>query len=478
MRAAIGPGLAHLTLLGAGFGILYAIGVLRDITPRRLLAAAGLAYLTGVSVVMLVLIALLVIGVPLSLPLFVGLSVVFALPVLLGLRHRSAWTGLRLREGLRGLDLEGRIVAGIVVAVAIFAVVGIYTAGVRPLTEFDAWQLWTRKALLLFYDPHLPVEVLTSKVAYVNVQPDYPLLLPVLEAVQFRAGGRPDTQEAHATTWLLCVAATWALAYVASRCARPFVWIGVPAGVVVLLGAQAVTGYADVPVAGFLGVGTLAVGFWLQSGHRSDLALGAIMLGGAAATKNEGLVGAAIVFGVAVVTCVVPRLWRAAAETACAGALTAIAAIVPWRAWMAAHDVSGTLAAGDGLNPAYLVDHFDRVWPSIRSIAAQLVTLPVAEVTVAIGIAIALVRIRSLPRLAAFYLGVGLLYFMSLVWAYWISPLPLVFHIVTSVDRVVFGLALIAVAAILHLGQSDVAPAEEGPPETPELPTTSQSLTL
>jgi hypothetical protein len=106
------------------------------------------------------------------------------------------------------------------------------------------------------------------------------------------------------------------------------------------------------------------------------------------------------------------------------------------------------------------------------------VTLPVAEVTVAIGIAIALVRIRSLPRLAAFYLGVGLLYFMSLVWAYWISPLPLVFHIVTSVDRVVFGLALIAVAAILHLGQSDAAPVEEERPETPELPTTSQSLTL
>jgi hypothetical protein len=447
-------------LLAAGFGILWAAGVLRELTPRRMLAAAGLAYLAGVAVVMVVLIALVVIGVPLSLGLFVAVGVVAALPALAGLRHRSAWEWLHVREGLRGLDLEGRVVAALLAGVALLGLVGIYSAGVMPLSEFDAWQLWTRKAIMLFYEPHLPVQLFTSRLAYANVQPDYPLLLPMLEAVQFRAGGRPDTQEAHATTWILFVGAVWALAYLASRVSRPFVWAGVSAGVAFLFSSQAISGYADVPVAAFLGLGTLATGLWLERGRRSDLALAAIMLGGAAATKNEGVVGAAIVFAVAVVVAAVERRRAVALATAGAGVLTALAAILPWRLWMTAHDVRGTLSLGDGLSPSYLADHFDRVWPSVEALTSQLVGLPAARVVVALGIAIAIVRLRSLPRLAWFYLGVGVLYYLSLVWAYWISPLGLQFHIQTSVSRVVLGVVLLAVAATVHLGwRTDEAPS-------------------
>ena len=331
---------------------------------------------------MVVLIALLVIGVPLSLGLFVGVAVVVALPAVAGLRRRSAWTGLRVREGLRGLDLEGRIVAGVVVGVALLALAGLLTAGVRPLTEFDAWQLWTRKAVMLFYEPHLPVEMLTSRIAYANVNPDYPMLLPLLEAVQFRAGGRPDTQEAHTTTWYSFVAGVWAFAWLASRTSRPYVLGGsVTAGLAAPLAPQAITAYADVPVALFLGVGTLAMGLWLQDGRRSDLALASI---GARrhgiAEENEGLVGAVIVFAVAVAVCLVARRRSDGLLAAGAAVATAVVAILPWRLWMTSHGVEGMISASEGLDPSYLADRFDRVWPSVQALVSQIVGQPMAQV--------------------------------------------------------------------------------------------------
>jgi hypothetical protein len=72
------------------------------------------------------------------------------------------------------------------------------------------------------------------------------------------------------------------------------------------------------------------------------------------------------------------------------------------------------------------------------------------------------VRLRSMPRVAVFYLAVGLLYFLSLVWAYWSTPLDLEFLIGTSVTRVHVGVALLATAAILQLAGEPTA-VEEPP---------------
>jgi hypothetical protein len=119
---------------------------------------------------------------------------------------------------------------------------------------------------------------------------------------------------------------------------------------------------------------------------------------------------------------------------------------------MAAHDVTGTLPLSKGLSPSYLVDRFERVWPSVEAVASQITGNLAAQITIPIAIALAIVRLRTLSRLAAFYLAVGVLYCAGLVWAYWISPLELQFHIYTSVGRVIIPAALIALAAILHLG--------------------------
>lgn len=462
MRAALGPTLAHLALLCAGLGLLSGLGVIKA-TPRQLLAAGGLAYLAGASVVMVVLIGLAVAGVPLSLGLFAAICLVCALGLVVGVRRGWPMEGLRVRQGLRDLDLEGRIVAALIAGMVLFAIVGFATAGLKALVEFDAWQLWTRKAILLFWYPDLPTKVFTSTTAYANVQPDYPLLLPMLEAMQFRAGGRPDPAQAHATTWILFVAGVWALAFLGSRITRPFIAVGIPAGLMVLFSAAALSAYADVPVAVLVAPGMLAIALWLQHGRPVDLALGAILLGGAAAAKNEGIQAAAIVFLVATLVRAWAREWREAAVVAATGIATALVAILPWRAWMAAHDVTATLSLSDGLNPSYLVDRFDRVWPSIERLSGQLTGQPLAQATFAIGIAIAIASIRWLPRLAAFYLAVGFLYCVSIVWAYWISPLDLNFHLATSVERVVYVPALMGAAAVLHLSL-----AGDAPPKAPD----------
>src|SRR5205085_2371168 len=61
--------------------LLRATGFVRRGSPARWVAAAGLAYLCGVSGVMLVAIVLLILGVPFSLTTFGVLCVVLALPL-------------------------------------------------------------------------------------------------------------------------------------------------------------------------------------------------------------------------------------------------------------------------------------------------------------------------------------------------------------------------------------------------------------
>jgi hypothetical protein len=460
MRAAIGPALAHLAMLGAGFGVLRLIGTLSPITPRRVLANAGLAYLAGIGVVTMVLLALMTAGVALSLGLFAALCAVLAVPFLIGLLRPDAWRGLDVRRGLRGLDTEGRLVAAVIVGLLALAVVVTASAGLLTLGEYDAWQSWTRKALLLFYDPHLPKEIFSAHVTS-EVKPDYPLLLPLFEALQMRAGGTPNESQAHIGPWLILVASIWAVCGLGARVTRPFVWVSVAGGVGVLLVPTALTAYADVPGAGFVAVGTLALGLWLHDRRLPDLLLAAIVLGAAAGMNVEGLGAAIIAFAVVVVLLGIGREWRPAGLAALAGGVALIVAVVPWRLWVSAQGIKGSVTLSESVSPAYLLDHFDRVWPSVQAIASQFTSQNLAQITIPVAIALAIVRLRDAPRLAVFYLAVGVLYVVSLVWAYWTSPYDLGFHIFTSVGRVFIGPVAIAMVALVHLsgerGQSSSA---------------------
>ena len=83
MRINAGPVAADLLFVLAGFGVLNAVGLLRN-SLYDAFAAIGLAFLAGVSFVVTVAIALLTIGVPFRLPAFVALSLAIAVLGLLG----------------------------------------------------------------------------------------------------------------------------------------------------------------------------------------------------------------------------------------------------------------------------------------------------------------------------------------------------------------------------------------------------------
>lgn len=453
MRADLAPFGVDVLLALAGLAILLAIGVV----PRRpgsWMAALGLAYLTGAAVVPLALTALLAIGAPFTLETF-GVVVLVCLGI-------GAWGWRRAdepppraapwwRRPWRSWPAEVWVVGAFVVVFGAFALIGLRSAWVMPLTEWDAWSIWARKAQMLTGHDSLVTGFFASD-SYSWVHLDYPIQIPVWEALHFRARGSFETVALLRHFWLFLVAFVWAVAYLLRDRVRPLVW----APLLLLAAAapgvwgQLLTGYADVPMAMFVCLGAIALALWLDGGDGRRLALAAVMLAAAANTKNEGLMAAvalllvagAIAFGRGMR---VRQLGLAAAVTG--------AAILPWRIWTAAHHIEGDMPVLKGLNPGYLLDRTERVWPSVEAILHEggdvgrwRYLLPLAGLVVGAALISGVGR-----RVATFYLASFLLAAAGFVWSYWISSYPLEWHLQTSAGRVVAVLILIGLAALVHL---------------------------
>jgi 4-amino-4-deoxy-L-arabinose transferase-like glycosyltransferase len=333
----------------------------------------------------------------------------------------------------------------------------------------------------MFFGSHLPLAVFKSK-AEGYIQAYYPLGYPLLLAAHMRSMGLYETSTVHVVVWVLLIAFVWAGAFLASQVTRPLVWAAMLPGTVFLVYSQASTGYADIPVAIFLGLAVLATGIWLERRRRADLWVACLLLAGAVQIKNEGFTGALIIMVVA--GCYLLRASDRLAglrELAVGAGGVVLLAILPWRLWLAANHIQGDHSLGKTFDPAYLVDHFKRVWPSLKALEAQITSQMGTSTLIVIALVLAVVRLRGRDRspLSGFYLAVGLLYFLSLLAAYWTSPFDesgLPFYIETSVFRIVpGGLGFICVGAILHLSNvaSSLTPRARGdtsrasPPQPP-----------
>jgi hypothetical protein len=479
VRTTLGPIFLAGLFVVAGLGILHALRPFAHRPLRGAIAtivgAVGLAYMIGVAAVILIAIALLVLGVTLSLASFTVLALAVAV---VGL----AIGMLRLRRTPGELAAPARIAVparvdliAIGVAVLLFggymlAVLTQYTSA--PMAEWDSWTIWTRKGVALFTIGNLDPNFWASP-AYTFMHQDYPLLLPMLENLHFNAIGRVDTQSVHVQFWFLMFAFPWALGYLAARSGRALIWAPVamgaaltPAFITVMIG-----GLADVPSAVFVCAGVLALGLWVDTRDRFNLAVATILLAGAASTKNEGLLAAAVALVIAGVVSIPERPRRALKDWAVAVVVFGLA-IAPWQLWAASQGVPKDVNAGDGLNPIYLFEHFDRFMPSVRALEAQIVDQTRWSYVVPIAIVIAAVAIfvRRATRAGAFYLLCGLAVFFSLVWAYWASPHPLDAYLAQSAFRVVDGLVAVSMAALVHLAPrlASMAPfagVEADPPD-------------
>ncbi len=477
MRGALAPVALHLLILLGGLGLLRAGRVVPSLWSVRALAAGGLAYLCGLAVTLTLSILLLVAGGPFNIATFAGICVLLASPLILDLRELASRT-IKLPEWRASprawweqAPLERRLAVLTVVAFALIGVVGLLTLSGQPIDReagFDTWNLWVRKANLMFFGSHLPTAIFRSH-AEGYIQAYYPIGYPLLLAAHMRAIGLYETSTVHVVVWVLLLAFVWGGAFLASQVTRPLVWSSLLPGAVFLVYGQASSGYADIPVAIFLGLGVLATGIWLQRQRRTDLWVACLLLAGAVQFKNEGFVGAMIIMLVAGICLLVWRRLSAIRELAIGGGTVVVLAILPWRLWLMANHIHGDHSLGETLNPGYLSDHFNRVWPSLRALEAQITNQSSTSGLIVIALVLALLRIRGRVRspLAGFYLGVGLLYFLTLLAAYWTTPFGdsgLSFYIQTTVFRVVSGgLGFICVAAILQLS------AVEGVVPTPEL---------
>ncbi|MDQ6771191.1 MAG: hypothetical protein M3Z54_14535 [Gemmatimonadota bacterium] len=459
MRAELGPLAVTTGFLAVGLGVIDALGVL-DRSLRGILAALGLAYLTGVSAVCVALIALLTVKVPFTFASFVVACFVLAgSTAAVGIRRRPIRrTGERLPVRSYLPDLRSVKVAvpfALLAILFVYLLIGLAQAAVQPLDGFDAFAIWTHKAVLLTNGDQLPLQALTNSGTAPYLHADYPLLLPVFEAAHFRAAGTIDTQLLHAELWLLLIAFAWAVAFVVRR-STPL-WLSAPVVVVAAVApgvrAHLLSGYADVPMGLFIATGALLLGRWISGSGRVELGLAALMLAAGANVKNEGLTVAVALLMVAAIVVAVrgERRRLAAVGLASAGV---IAGALPWRIWIAAHHISTEYPLSRSFSPRYLLDHVGRVTPALDGLHSQLANestwLLILPLAIALGVACVFAGVAQ--RAAAFYLGGGAAIFAVLVWAYWISPLEIHEHVGSSADRVVVGLMLVAAAAVLQLG--------------------------
>jgi len=327
-----------------GVALLWAIRGL----PRwsDVLRLAGLGYLLGVAAFGVVWTQLLVVGVPLRwlglvLSLVLGTAAAVGAGVLLG-RPRPRGYGDPARHA------SGAAVLGTATGVALtglFLEVLFRAARLQGLQAYDAWAFWVPKAKAIYFFGGLDHQVFTT---FAN--PNYPPVVPILDAAAFHAMGSADVTTFHLQYWFLVVGATAAIAGCLYR--HVPAWLLWPSLLLVLTVPRVASGLlvpqADVLVDVLFVVAALLLALWLRDGRAWRLAAAAILLAGASLTKREGLLFAAAALLVALVASygrhrvAWPRLVAVAAVIA--------AAAVPWRLWYRSNGIGGEgpSAAGAG----------------------------------------------------------------------------------------------------------------------------------
>jgi hypothetical protein len=426
---------ANLLILVAGLGLLPLLGAARS--WRELLSRCGLAYLCGLVLVGIVSAHLALVHVTVG---WVGLALLAT-----GAVAAAPW---RLRGTARPRPARpGWVeVAG---AAALTALIVEYARAFRvaPLNRYDAWAIWALKGHALYaFGWADPVVFAGTSYRFANL--DYPLLLPSLEAIDFRAMGAFDTRLLHVQFLLFLVAAVLALVALLHDVVPPLVlWVYVLAlALAPAVFDQLLTAYADLPLALVFGVGVAAIGRWTSTNEGWSLAIATLCFGGALLTKNEGsLVVFAVFLGMLIVAR--PR-WR----TLAVAAAVDVALVVPWRIYVGIHHLHD-------INYSFL-NSFDYghihgragVGPiAFRTLGEQMVDPGQWGLLVPIAAAIVVIALVTGPRtLPLFALVWTLVSWLGLSWIYVISHYEYSYYLDSTKERVVASI-VVGLAALTPL---------------------------
>jgi len=288
-------------------------------------------------------------------------------------------------------------------------------AMLAPPPEYDYLTNWGFKAKAFFEIRGIDWQFLGRSIDR-NVHPDYPLLLPL--TYDFIAILRNGWNDAH--LGIVHVAFAAALLLVIHETA----WDDTRSRIVALFIAIALIPFAATPWIGlaegpFIAYATAA----LLLIRRGDLTLGAILLGLAASTKNEGLtLIAAAAIGL---FCTgrkrdVVRLWPA------------VLIPLPWLIARSLHQLPTDIAAGGVV--ARVVEHALHPAPLFAALSSVSLGKPLYWIALAIGIAIAS---RTLVTRERFILVALFVQFACYLGAYLATPFDVAWHVTWSWERLV-----------------------------------------
>ena len=413
---------ANALMLVSGLGLLPLLGIARS--WRLLLFRCGLAYLCGIVLVGIVSAHLALVHVEFG---WIGLGLLAALS--LGF---CAWrlSGTERPVWRRPDWIEA---AGLATLVALTIDFG-RAFRVAPLNRYDAWAIWALKGHALYaFGWADPVVFAGATYRFANL--DYPLLLPSLEAVDFRAMGAFDTRLLHVQFLLFLVAAVLALfALLRDRVPSLVLWLSL----LVLALAPAVfdqllTAYADLPLALVFGVGVGAAGRWMLTNERWALALATFCFAGALLTKNEGsLFVLAVFLGLVAVA---HARWRVLAVAAAVDVLL----LLPWRIYVHSHHLHDiNYSFGDSFDYEHVRGRLGVGPIAFRTLAGQMLDPQhwglLVPIFVLLLVASLLTGARALPLFA---LAWTLVAWLGLSWIYVISRFEYSSYLDSTKERVV-----------------------------------------
>ena len=223
--------------------------------------------MAGVVAVGSVWTLLLIVGVPFSLAVVIGLPLVVTVGCSAFARRRQ-----RARPTLgNGPGGRSLLVAAIGISASALLLLGFFRgARLSGLYWWDAWSFWVPKAKAIYRFGELDVGFFTNLPG-----PSYPPLVPVLDAAAFHAMGSADVVTLHVQYWLFGVGFVWALAGVLAE--RVPDWILWPFVLLVLvtprIGERFLVTEADLFLDYLFALAALLVLLWLLDRERWRLVI-------------------------------------------------------------------------------------------------------------------------------------------------------------------------------------------------------------
>ncbi|MDX6478049.1 MAG: hypothetical protein QOG29_636 [Gaiellaceae bacterium] len=469
-------GLAALDalLLGAGFGALHALGLVRS--GRDALRHTGLALVVGWALVGIVESWALVAGAPLTRWVIAAICFSIAAVGVL-VRPRIAPLRLRLvRES--GLWRVPAFAGAGVVLVQLAAILPRAATQGAPL-QWDAWAFWLPKArsIVEFGGLDTGVGGFTS-----FASPGYPPLVPALQASAFAFTGNTQASPLAVQEWLIAAAffgAIWSLLAVRVRPAILWPCLALLASLpnfTALIGSS----LGDEPLMLLLGLGCACAALWLREDNARFAALAALFLAAGALAKNEGI-PPALVLGLTMLAVALTRSPKRALAPVLV-ILAPLAAFAPWLVWMHVHRLpaSADYRLSDFLHPALLGDRLYRLSNAAHLLPAHIFSRQQWLVAVPLMLVAALLAAPRRPALSLLALAPVATVVAGLLAVYWIGHPTVAWYMSASADRVIASAVVMAVVFLpLLLGEaarresaavSVASTGDEGPDRLAVLP--------